>query len=174
MLKSKSGFTLVELLIVIVVIGILAAITLVAYNGVQQKARDSARKSDVAAIAKLYKLYNVEHAPISNGSGCGSSGNGNGWFNYSNGTTYPTSIMDCLKNSGVTSSTIIAPSGLATCSGTGCDAYLVYTCIQGSSLVTYIYANLETGTHTGSELTGTCGSSFTSYGMNYYAKVVDS
>ena len=35
MSKSKSGFTIVELLIVIVVIGILAAITIVAYNGIQ-------------------------------------------------------------------------------------------------------------------------------------------
>lgn len=41
MLKTKSGFTIVELLIVIVVIAILAAITIVAYNGIQQRARDS-------------------------------------------------------------------------------------------------------------------------------------
>lgn len=41
--KQNSGFTIVELLIVIVVIGILAAITIVAYNGVQQRARDMTR-----------------------------------------------------------------------------------------------------------------------------------
>lgn len=39
MAKSKSGFTIVELLIVIVVIGILAAITIVAYSGIQERAR---------------------------------------------------------------------------------------------------------------------------------------
>ena len=39
MKKTKSGFTIVELLIVIVVIGILAAITIVAYNGIQSRAR---------------------------------------------------------------------------------------------------------------------------------------
>jgi prepilin-type N-terminal cleavage/methylation domain-containing protein len=40
--KKQAGFTIVELLIVIVVIGILAAITIVAYNGIQDRARLSA------------------------------------------------------------------------------------------------------------------------------------
>ena len=42
---SSSAFTIVELLIVIVVIAILAAITLVSYNGITQRARDSAVQS---------------------------------------------------------------------------------------------------------------------------------
>ena len=41
--KRRTGFTIVELLIVIVIIAILAAITIVAYNGLQQRARDSQR-----------------------------------------------------------------------------------------------------------------------------------
>ena len=47
---KQRGFTIVELLIVIVVIGVLAAITIVAYNGIQSRARDSARVSDINAI----------------------------------------------------------------------------------------------------------------------------
>ena len=46
----RRGFTIVELLIVIVVIGVLAAISIAAYNSVQSKARDSSR------IAKLDQL----------------------------------------------------------------------------------------------------------------------
>jgi len=68
--SNKRGFTIVELLIVIVVIGILAAITIVAYNGVQQRARDSRRKQDVEVIAKSLELYYIDNGkyPTSSGS----------------------------------------------------------------------------------------------------------
>jgi len=52
MRKTRSGFTIVELLIVIVVIAILAAITVAAYNGIQQRARQSKIQSDLATIQK--------------------------------------------------------------------------------------------------------------------------
>jgi len=56
----QKGFTIVELLIVIVIIGILAAITIVAYNNIQQRARDSARTSDIAGIQKALELYRAD------------------------------------------------------------------------------------------------------------------
>lgn len=49
-LKNKKGFTIVELLIVIVVIGILATLVIVTFTGIQQKARNSQRQTDVNAI----------------------------------------------------------------------------------------------------------------------------
>ncbi|MAU33546.1 hypothetical protein CMN23_00185 [Candidatus Saccharibacteria bacterium] len=59
---KKDGFTIVELLIVIVVIAILAAITVVAYNGIQGSASDSAVQSDINAFVKKIKMYEVENS----------------------------------------------------------------------------------------------------------------
>lgn len=47
MQTAQKGFTIVELLIVIVIIGILAAITIVAYNGIQGRTYDTAVQSDI-------------------------------------------------------------------------------------------------------------------------------
>lgn len=58
--NKKQGFTIVELLIVIVVIGILAAITIVAYNGVQERARAAGITAGLKKIDKAFRLLAVE------------------------------------------------------------------------------------------------------------------
>ena len=55
--KNKQGFTIVELLIVVVVIAILAAITIVAYNGIQNRARESVIKNEVSLGLKQIKMF---------------------------------------------------------------------------------------------------------------------
>ena len=51
-MRRPDGFTIVELLIVIVVIAILAAITIVAFNGIQDRARNSSIQTDLTNFAK--------------------------------------------------------------------------------------------------------------------------
>jgi prepilin-type N-terminal cleavage/methylation domain-containing protein len=58
----KKGFTIVELLVVIVVIGILAAITVVAYSGITKRAKDAVLVSDLDGASK-----NISLNAISNG-----------------------------------------------------------------------------------------------------------
>lgn len=59
-LQREKGFTIVELLIVIVVIAILAAIVLVAYNGIQNSARTTAAQSAAQTVVKKAEAYNAE------------------------------------------------------------------------------------------------------------------
>lgn len=69
----QKGFTIVELLIVIVVIAILAAIVIVAYNSVQARANFSREQQDLKTIVKALGMYHADHDsyPISVGQpGC--------------------------------------------------------------------------------------------------------
>ena len=56
--NKQSGFTIVELLIVVVVIGILAAITLVAFNGVQNRSKTTAGEALAGQVANKAESYN--------------------------------------------------------------------------------------------------------------------
>ena len=58
MKQRHGGFTIVELLIVIVVIAILAAITIIAFNGVKDRARWSKIGTDISSIRKGIEAYN--------------------------------------------------------------------------------------------------------------------
>lgn len=58
---KKHGFTIVELLIVIVVVAILAAISIAAYTNINNRAYDSAIQSDLSQMSKTVKLFNAEH-----------------------------------------------------------------------------------------------------------------
>ena len=60
-IAPQRGFTIVELLIVIVVIAILAAISIVAYTGIQNRARESAIASKEAQVKKKLEVYKVEN-----------------------------------------------------------------------------------------------------------------
>lgn len=61
----KKGFTIVELLVVIVVIGILVTIGIVSYNGIQGKAQDAAVQSDLEGIAGQLEAYRTQQTNIS-------------------------------------------------------------------------------------------------------------
>jgi type IV pilus assembly protein PilA len=58
---KQRGFTIVELLIVIVVIGILAALVITTFTGIQQKARNTERQTDIKAIHGQVEAYYAQN-----------------------------------------------------------------------------------------------------------------
>ncbi len=79
---NKRGFTIVELLIVIVVIAILAAISIAAYTNFQQRAKNTAIINAASQSLKMIQVYIAEHGEypagtwscITSDSGCETNG----------------------------------------------------------------------------------------------------
>ena len=95
-MKNVRGFTIVELLIVIVVIAILAAITIVAYNGIQNQARDTQYKTDAVAIVKVAEAINADK----------------GWYPGGTGDTTTVNSSSTLVTSFGAASTAKLPNGV--------------------------------------------------------------
>ena len=68
-IKTKKGFTLVELVIVIVIVGILSVISVPIYRGYVEKAMITEGKVLLSAIGKAELAYHVEHGYFLNVSG---------------------------------------------------------------------------------------------------------
>jgi prepilin-type N-terminal cleavage/methylation domain-containing protein len=165
--NGQNGFTIVELLIVIVVIGILAAITIVSYSGIQAKANDVVRRTDVADIRDALQLYQVDKGDYAQ-AGCG-NGTGTGYFatDY-DGAGSDLSIVQCLVVGKYLAAPPVDPSGQLSCSGLGCYTYMKASCAGG----TYVYAHLQSLPQVSTDTDGTCQPTWdTSYGINYWVRV---
>lgn len=69
--KKQIGFTIVELLIVVVVIAILASITVVAYNGIQNRTYNTKVMNTMQQVSKLIEAYNAQHGSYPTTGGLG-------------------------------------------------------------------------------------------------------
>jgi prepilin-type N-terminal cleavage/methylation domain-containing protein len=163
------GFTIVELLIVIVVIAILAAITIVAFNGVQQRARDSQRMSDLSNARKALMRWSIDTATPISGINAGAGGTATGWLDgaYS---PYP-SVLQVLIDGGYASPSLHDPINNKNAQ----YAYMITPCnASDNSTVRVLLAQLEKppAQTVAQQLGVTCtNGNFTSYtttyGMNY-------
>ncbi len=80
--KRNKGFTLVELMVVMVIIGILAGLTLTAFVGSRKTARDGKRKADLEQIRSALEMYRADkgqYPPL----------DGGGWCTQISNPTYP-------------------------------------------------------------------------------------
>lgn len=142
MLKSllknrQAGFTIVELLIVIVVIGILAAIVLNTFSGVQARARNTERQTDIKSLASQLEVFYADPANANPG-------------NYPLGSTIISpatvaSVQSVLKN--IDANALQAPGG----SGNTLNGSATPTTSQ------YGYLAYNAGTTTACTTASTCG-----------------
>ncbi len=112
--RRTGGFTLVELLIVIVVIAILAAISVVAYNGVQDRARISTMQADLHNAATQLTVFEVDNEayPTPNLPASIAPSANNSYEYTSDGTTYCLTVTSSSPN--VSSYYISDTNGTAT------------------------------------------------------------
>lgn len=59
--SQRAGFTIIELLVVIIVIAILATVTIVSYSGIQKRAQDAVTATNESQAKKALEVYNVEN-----------------------------------------------------------------------------------------------------------------
>lgn len=124
--NKQSGFTIVELLIVIVIIGILATLVLNTFQGAQAKARDSKRDTDIKAIStQLEACYNDDSLSTS----CNAVTAVGGYPLDITATNLKNLDPNALKAGGCTSSCIIA-------TGTPTKNQYLYTPLQADGTTT--------------------------------------
>ena len=159
-MKRANGFTIVELLIVIVVIGILAAISIVTYNGLQDRAHDASRRSGASNIAKIIGLIATERGAdaIGIGSGCGSQGHGTGYYT---GVYDPSKrIIDCLVDMGYPDAAkILDPNGCDV-NGPSChrseSRYMVVSCRKNGRPAAYALTRIKSEPQNASLMSELC------------------
>lgn len=113
---NKRGFTLVELLIVIVVIAILAAISIVAYNGIQNRSKTSAGAAFASQVQKKVEAYNTARAT---------------------GTGYPTYAELTATTSAVPEAQLDNPTAVVTYVATGTGAFNTAATYNDNKSVVY-------------------------------------
>ena len=155
---KQSGFTIVELLIVIVVIAILAAISIVAYNGIQNRGKASAAQTAANSLDKKIEVYNAVNSQYPTNA---STITGTGV----QGTVTTTTTSDWYSQQG-SAFTTSGPSILSTTAAPADPKAIYYTngTTTGGCIWWYDYQNtvwkvISTGTTACPALSGTATNS---------------
>ncbi len=151
-IRKDSGFTIVELLIVIVVIAILATISIVAYSGIQTRAKSTKAQANAVQVQKIAEAYYADIGAYP--SAAAHFTTANTYANLPAGITIPTnatattaSSITVTNGENTVGYRYIGTAGAAT---GGCVIYFNFT----GSAVAYLYM----GTATSANCTTTAGS----------------
>lgn len=157
-LKNKqSGFTIVELLIVIVIIGILAGLVITTFVGIQQRARNSERQTDLNSVSSQLEGYFAKNSgyptltdlndPAWRTANEVKVGDANkALADPSNSSTVtlsgttPSATGNAYSYNGLTPGSCVSPTNAtgASVTGTYCTAYSLTAFMEGSGTAAYV------------------------------------
>ncbi|KKU98781.1 MAG: pilin domain-containing protein, general secretion pathway protein G [Candidatus Jorgensenbacteria bacterium GW2011_GWC1_48_8] len=125
-MKNNKGFTLIEMLVVIAIIGLLSSVVIIGLGGSRSKARDARRIADIQQIQNALELqYNPATGypvagtpPTATITGAPTKDPQSKDYQYApNATTLGYNLGICLENSEGASVAGNCPSGVTNCSG---------------------------------------------------------
>jgi prepilin-type N-terminal cleavage/methylation domain-containing protein len=168
MLHRRTGFTLVELIIVTVVIAILATITIVAYSNVQAETRDAKVRDGAAKIAEAIETWSLQTNlnPDTANTGYGSTtcpstaGSGQGWVSIVGSASYGCTLESVLESSGYLPVGYANSEPYNTKYNTRGYTYMIYPCPATGDWVLFYSLEKPTSTDTANynSLSTTCNS----------------
>lgn len=135
-ISNEKGFTIIELLIVIIVIGILAAITIVSFNGVTTRAQDATTSAGVRSLTDQIQGYKVEHSDNIPGYDqikvkSNNDSSGNVLYSFQD-------LTSDYNNSGAIGLTGASFQGQYNVNPTGRTAYIAFSIASGGTYKYYI------------------------------------
>lgn len=165
MIKNQKGFTIVELLIVIVVIGILAAITIVAYNGVQQRARNTQVITGTDVYYNALRSYHAVNGSYPSTAGClGASYPADRCWEGDSGTFDVNATLDSNLASYISKKPILATARMSIGITNNMRAGAVY--VTGPARIVYYLAGPGQTCNVGGATGGTEGGVVTQCAIN--------
>jgi len=163
MRKSTTGFTIVELLIVIVVIAILAAITIVAFNGIQDRSRQSAVASAATQASKQVQLYHAANSAYpATLADVGISNSGDTTYTYAAGTNWY-----CVATRSTANPQVVSGTGTAGKCGQLTASYYPNGTLTGSPSLTRTEGNVDYNWGSNSPATGVPADNFSAAWSGY-------
>lgn len=106
-MKNRKGFTLIELMIVIAIIGILAAMAIPNFKRAREQAREKACYSNIRVLLGAIEMYNMDHSTMLDTADQTKLTGTNGYLK---------AAVNCPENGGSYSGSNLSKDGVISCS----------------------------------------------------------